>query len=295
MTRPLLRRIAWGVLSAIVLVGVAATIYVAAATPPAPFTRAEVSDLVDRLNHEAAIQSPHVSLGESTRAAHLAVFEAVEGGRPLTQAQSSEYRQAYQSILRDKRWYLALFDRSLTVVHNHGMGESNNVGGKGIAGDHDHHDFSARSNLEKLRTSLSRVEDPAASALSKVLHAASAHKDLTDVILHMATAPQTKSTPYHEVNDGDEVGLLFAKVMRSFKAAQFHQVNSPEYVRDLHAALAAYDDLVLHVQKRVTAKLSGWQRIAAGRWLGWQSFGPDLDKASPGPLGRNTPVLKKGN
>ncbi|ROZ69370.1 hypothetical protein EEB15_22900 [Ramlibacter sp. WS9] len=213
----------------------------------------------------------------------------------MVEAQSFEYRQAYQSILRDKQWYLSLFDRNLTVVHDHGMTDNNNVGGKGIAGDHDHHDFSARSNVEALRASLARIEDPAASGLSKVFHAARAHKDLTDIILHLATAPQTKSTPYQEGNDVDELGLQFAKVMRSYKAAQFNPVNSPDYARNLHAALAAYDDLVLHVQMRVTKHLSGWQRVVAGRWLGWQSFGPDLDDAIPGPLGRNTQLAKKGN
>lgn len=295
MTRPVLKRLGWGLICALGIAALSALLYVATSTPPTTYSRAEVSEFVDRLNHEAAIQSPHLSLGKSTRAAHLAVFEAVEAGRPIGQDQSYEYRQAYQAILREKQWYLALFDWNLTVVHDHGMAENNNVGGKGIAGDHDHHDFSARSNLKSLRASLAKLDDPKTSGLEKVLHATYAHKDLTDIILHMATAPQTKSTPYSEENDVDELGARFANVMRNYKAAQFSPVNSPDYVRSLHAALGAYDDLVMHVQDRITAQLSGWQRVAAGRWLGWQSFGPDLDDATPGPLGRNPQIAIKGN
>jgi hypothetical protein len=295
MMRPIVRRLAWQALAALGIIVAAAIVFVSVATPPSAYTHQEVSDLVDRLNHEAAIQSPHLSLGKSTREAHLAVFQAVEGGLPLTAIQSAQYRQAYQSILRNKQWYLALFDGNLTVVHDHGMAETNNVGGKGIVGDHDHHDFSARSNLDSLRASLTHIEDPSANGLSKVFYAARAHKDLTDIILHMATAPQTKSTPYNEGADVDELGLHFATLMRSYKAAQFDSVNSPDYTRNLHAALAAYDSLVLHVQSRVTTHLSAWQRVTAGRWLGWQSFGPDLDEAIPGPLGRSARMEKKGN
>jgi hypothetical protein len=295
MTSSTLLRLALGTLFSLGVIVAGAIVFVYVATPPSAYSRPEVSDLVDRLNHEAAIQSPHLSLGKSTREAHLAVFETVESGLPLTEVQSAEYRQAYQSILRSNQWYLALFDSNLTVVHDHGMAETNNVGSIGIVGDHDHHDFSARSNLNSLRESLTRIEDPTASGLSKVFYATRAHKDLTDIILHMATAPQTKSTPYHEAQDVDELGLHLATLMRSYKAAQFDPVNSPDYTRNLHAALVAYDSLVLHVQSRVTTNLSAWQRVAAGRWLGWQSFGPNLDDAIPGPLGRNAQIPKKGN
>ncbi len=295
MTRPVLRRLAWWALGALVAIAVAGAAYIAVAEPPPPYTRTEVAGLTDRLNHEAAIVSPHFSLGEPTRNAHLEVFKAVEAGQPLTEAQSAEYRQAYQSILRGKQRYLALFDRQLTVVHDHGMAEANNVGGRGIAADHDHHDFSARSNLDSLRGSLARIEDPAVSGVSRILHAVCAYKDLTDIILHMATAPQTKSTPYHEAAELDELERLFARVMRAYKAAQFQPVNSWGYARSLHAALEAYDDLVLHVQGRVDAHLSRGQRVVTGRWLGWQSFGPDLDDATPGPLGRDPHPAEKGS
>lgn len=281
-----------GILYTALIVGGVVVLNLSAPVPAPDYTLAQISERVDKLNYAAAINTPHRSLGKSERAQNQVLFEAVEQGKPLSSDQSSHYRGVYQSILRNNQWFLSLFDRNLTVVHDHAMTEPNNLGGKGIVGDHDHHDFSAASNLSDLRRSLARVEDPATSGLARVIYTVCVHKDMTDIILHMATAPQTKSTSYHEVTPQDELDRLFANVMVSYKAAQFDPLNSPDYIKHLHAALAAYDELVLHVQGRISTRLSPWQKIAAGRWLAWQSAGPNLEHSPPGGLARNIKPTK---
>ena len=103
----------------------------------------------------------------------------------------------YQSILKDKQSELKLIDRELTVLTDYRPGEKNNVGTLGIEGSHDHHDSSAAANLSALRDDLVHLEGAsgATASFTRVHAAIGAYKDLTDIIEHMGTAPQTKSVP----------------------------------------------------------------------------------------------------
>jgi hypothetical protein len=69
---------------------------------------------------------------------------------------------------------------------------------------------------------MSNARGPAAS-LVRTRNAIYAYKDLTDILLHLATAPQTKSVPYdpQESQPAGNLEALFGNVLREFKLAQF--------------------------------------------------------------------------
>lgn len=259
---------------------------------PPPFSPEEVSHRVDVLNEAAAVTAPHTQFGDSIRAAHIDLFQRVEGGAELAEQQSVAYRKLYQQILHDNQRFLSLFDRQLTVLKDHGLEHHNNVGSEGIAGAHDHHDASARANFERLEASLARIEQ--ASGVTggpvRIIRAAQAYKDLTDIMLHMATAPHTVSIPYAapEAPPRDALAADFETLMRNFKQAQFAPVNSPAYIEGVHRALDAYDSMVLNVQSRIRDSLHPIERTLAGRWLGWQSLTPPLSGYSADRIPRRT-------
>lgn len=258
---------------------------------PPKWTAAQISARVDLLNENASVTTPHLRLGEKTRAAHLALFGKVERGEPLSAEESAEYRVLYQSILKDNQSKLALLDDQLTVLTDFEPGAKNNVGTLGIAGAHDHHDASAGANLAALRDDLARLEGAsgAAASITRVRAAISANKDLMDVILHMATAPQTKSVPYLPHEAADELQRDFEAVMTHFKRAQFEPVNSPAYVAEVHRALDAYDALVAQVQDRIYGHLGPVELSLSGRWGSWKSLGPSLRRQTANRIPRGTP------
>ena len=245
---------------------------------PPKWTASEISAKVDLLNENAAVTTPHHSLGKKTRAANLALFEKVERGEPLTADESAAYRVLYQSILKDKQAELKLIDRELTVLTNFRSEEKNNVGTLGIEGSHDHHDSSAAANLSALRDDLARLESASGvtASFARVQAAISAYKDLTDIIGHMGTAPQTKSVPNEPKVPVDELQQQFESIMAHYKRAQFEPVNSPAYVTEVHLALDSYDVLVTLVQDRIYSHLGPLERSLSGRWDGWRSLGPSL-------------------
>jgi hypothetical protein len=245
---------------------------------PPKWTASEISGKVDLLNENSAVTTPHLKLGKKTRAANLALFEKVESGRPLTADESAAYRVLYQSILKDKQSELKLLDHELTVLTDFRPGEKNNVGTLGIEGAHDHHDSSAGANLSALRNDLLHVEQASGmtASLTRIHAAIDAYKDLTDVIEHMGTAPQTKSVPNEPVVPSDELQQQFESMMLHYKRAQFEEINSPAYVAEVHLALDSYDALVTQVQNRVYDQLGPLERSFAGRWCTWRSLGPSL-------------------
>ena len=122
------------------------------------------------------------------------------------------------------------------------------------------------------------------------MHAAiSAYKDLTDIIEHMGTAPQTKSVPYLPQAPGDELRQQFESMMLHYKRAQFEPVNSPAYVAEVHLALDSYDVLVGHVQDRIYGQLGPLERSLSGRWGSWRSLGPSLSGIKSVRFPRSTP------
>lgn len=276
--------VAAGVLAAALL---AALSYVALTYDPPPLSAEAVRERVDRLNEGAAVQVPHFSLDDgTTRAKHLELFQRVEQGQVLSGEQSAQYRLVYQELLRRHQRRLRRFDRNLTVLPDVGMQVRNNVDGRGIQGSHDHHDESSRSNFRDLRDALHQLETDGSAG--SVRHAIYAYKDLRDILLHLATAPQTKSILYQEPEapPRDSLDVLFENVLREYKLAQFEAVNSPGYTEHVANALDSYDRLVLAVQERVYAHLSPLERTLAGTWIGWQSLSPGVGDFEPTRISR---------
>lgn len=249
---------------------------------PPKWTASEITERVDRLNENAAVIAPHLTLGKKTRAANLALFEKVERGEPLSAEESAAYRVLYQSILHDQHSLLSTLDDQLTVLTDFKLEESNNVGTRGIEGSHDHHDASAGANFAVLEQNLLRLQNASGltAPFTRVRAAISANKNLTDIIQHMGTAPQTKSVPYAPHAPADELQQLFEAMMVHYKRAQFEPVNSPAYVSEVHQALDQYDALVVLVQDRIYSQLGPLERSLSGRWTSWRSLGPSLRKVS---------------
>jgi hypothetical protein len=283
------------VVTAIVLAPLAIVFtYVLLRYDPPALSPQEITARVDRLNEGAAVQVPHFSLDHGkTRAKHIALFQRVERGEVLSDEDSVQYRVVYQELLRQHQRYLRTFDGNLTVLFNVGMTQPNNVHGKGIEGSHDHHDESARSNFRDMRDEIHRIssaQGPAAS-LVRTRNAICAYKDLTDILLHLGTAPQTKSVPYdpqesQPADNADNMEALFDNVLREFKLAQFEAVNSVNYKEHIIRALDSYDLLVQDVQKVVYARLSPLERTFSGVWGGWQSLGPPVAGFQPTRISR---------
>ncbi|HEV2532965.1 hypothetical protein [Phenylobacterium sp.] len=266
-----------------VIVALLALVAAAATLTWRPMTPGEVRRRTVRLNEMAGIDTPHRTLDKhGVRQANLALFQAVEAGRPLSAADSARYRILYQSILKDRQGFLHAFDHEMTVETDVGMARPNNVGSLGIGGGHDHHDDSAMANYRKLRAELAaiRAAHGPLAPWRRTLAATAAHKNLSDIILHLATAPQTKSVPPAplappvDAMDADYQGLFLA-----YKRAQFARVNSPEYFAALRIALDRYSDLALRVEAQLQSELSPVERGLAGRWDGWQSLTPPPSKS----------------
>jgi hypothetical protein len=149
----------------------------------------------------------------------------------------------------------------------------------GIEGTHDHHDASAGANLAALREDLAKLDgaDGALLSYTRVRTALAAYKDLDDIVLHMATAPQTKSVPRAPETPADELQAQYEPMMLHFKRAQFEPVNSPSYAAEVHQALDCYNALVVLVQDHVYDKLGPVERSLVGRWGTWRSLAPPLD------------------
>jgi len=289
----LLRRILYVVAGALAAIVAIVCIYVLVKYDPPPLSHQAITERVDRLNEAAAIQVPHNSLDDGkTRAHNLLLFEPVERGEMLSIEDSARYRVIYQELLQRNQKYLGRFDRNLTVLWNVGMDHTNNVQGKGIEGAHDHHDESARSNYRDMRDWIRRLNGARGfqGSFARVKYAIYAYKDLTDIILHLATAPQTKSVPYapSAPRPTDKFELIFEDVLREFKLAQFEPVNSPAYKEHIVLALNSYDQLVLAVQDEVYAHLSPTERTLSGSWGGWQSLGASTEGVEPTRISRSS-------
>jgi hypothetical protein len=245
---------------------------------PPKWSEAAISARVDLLNEKAGIDTPHHTLGKKIREANLALFEKVEKGTELTADESAAYRVLYQTILKDNQGKLALLDHELTVLTNYKPDLSNNVGTHGIEGSHDHHDASSGANLAVLRQNLERLDsaEGALGSFTRVRAALAAWKNLDDVILHMATAPQTKSVPRTPEAPVDDLQKHYEALMLHFKQAQFEPVNSAAYAREVHAALDSYVALVLLTQDRIYARLGTVEQSLSGGWGSWRSLPPPL-------------------
>ena len=262
---------------------------------PRKWTASEISARVDLLNEKAAIETPHHKLGKKIREANLALFEKVEQGQMLSAEESASYRVLYQSILKDKQSLLRKLDSELTLLTDYMPAEQNNVGTMGIEGSHDHHDASSSANLAALKQDLVMLESAsgATASVTRVRAAISAYKDLDDIILHMATAPQTKSVRRSPLSPADELQAHYEPMMTHFKRAQFEPVNSPAYVAEVHRALDNYNALVVLVQDRVYAQLGPLERSLSGRFGSWRSLAPSLRGVTTNRIPRTIQVSPK--
>jgi type II secretory pathway component PulM len=259
---------------------------------PPKLSAAEVGARVDLLNEKAAIVTPHLQLGKKTREANLALFEKVERGEQLTAAESASYRVLYQLILKDKQGLFIKMDKQLTVLTDYEPGENNNVGTRGIEGSHDHHDASAGANLAALRSDLGQLEQASGitGSYARVRYAISAYKDLDDILMHMAIAPQTKSVPRVPEAPADELQAQFEPMMEHFKRAQFELVNSPAYLAEIRQALDRFTALVVLVQDRVHGQLGPVERSLSGQWGSWRSLTPPTRDVSAKRIPPATPA-----
>ncbi len=277
--RMLKRILALALLSFILAVG-----YVLAKSSPEPWSGEEVSRLTIGLNEAAAIGVPHGFLmSKPMRQANLALLQKVERGEILNNVESLAYRHIFQTVLHDSQRFLSAFDAELTVLPDVAMTTANNVSSLGIAGNHDHHDVSARKNFAGLLQSLHQL-DKASNVFSRIHYANATQKDLVDLISHMGVAPHTVSVPYVPPDTSwpdAALGGLFEAMTKAFKDAQFETVNSPAYWTAVDTALARYSDLILAVQQRVVARTSNLERRVAGRFNSVQTGAPPVDLNRP--------------
>lgn len=243
-----------------------------------PLTADEIRRKADEVNQAAAVNIPHGFDNGARRNAALELFTRVERNQELSDEDSARYRAAYQAIIFDKQSTLRRFDRNLTVLTDVDMDRANNVGGNGIAGRHDHHDASVRSNLASLTKELAALDGV---PLLRARFGAQAYKDLSDILAHLGTVPHTKSTPYvppgHALTEVERIG---EESLRAFKAAQFARVNSPGYWTAVFHGLDLFDQLASTVQRTVDGKLTRVERKMSGRWGSVQSLGPWLTVGS---------------
>lgn len=246
-------------------------------SPPQKLTRADLIERIRALNESTAWHVPHFGLDDGViRTQYEALFAPMEQGQVLSTSDSRRYREIYQQLLRENRSGLAFFDRNLTVLVDHAMDIDNNVGSTGIAGDHDHHDASIRSNLNDIQANLEILSGSSFFGFSpaKILAGLLVHKDTMDILLHVGTVPQTKSTRYEPLQTDDPVADATEKVLQHFKNAQFEGVNSFAYWQDVDRGIVAYAELVIIVQDLVFARLTPAELVVVGAWGNWRTFAP---------------------
>ena len=249
-----------------------------------PWSKAEITKLTTGLNEAAAIGVPHDYLmDKATRSTHLPLLAKVEAGEVLSVQESLEYRKIFQGVLKANQAFLGRFDAELTPVPDHAMDMDNNIESHGIIGLHDHHDLSAHKNFAAMLQSLSKL-DNASSVFTRIYYTNAAQKDLVDLISHLGIAPHTVSVPYMPPDQpwpDSQLGDQFEAMLKSFKSAQFEQINSTSYWAAVDAGLAHYDELIWNVQTKVVAKTTPWERQIAGRFLAIQTLAPPVDLARP--------------
>ena len=253
-------------------------------TNPNALSREEISEFTTGLNEAAAIGVPHGFLmPNETRALHLGLLAKVEAGAELTAIESTAYRTVFQQALQGNQRFLAAFDTQLSVLPEVAMETANNCQSFGIAGQHDHHDVSARANFSALLASLEKLE-LAENPLVRIASANSAQKDLVDLISHLGVMPHTVSVPYvgPEAPWRDvQLGAHFEAMLKAFKTAQFQPVHSLAYWAAIDVALGDYNELIMAVQSQVIAATNPWERRISGRFLSMQTMAPPVDLTGP--------------
>lgn len=268
----MIRRVAGG-LALIVLLGGTVILW---REPWLAFDAVQMRAQVAALMHYGAVDVPHDMAGaEHPEAALLA---RVAAGGELSAAESVRYRLAIQNVLVDNQTLFGLLDNNIVFASDVGPNDPNNCSGQGIAGRHDLHAASAASNFAEMEASLAALA--AAAPLGRIRHANRAYKSLTDLMVHLAPAQASvilmDQPPLPPAADPARAAA-FDAFRRAMTDAGFAPIGSPAHKAALDQAKAAFSDLALLVQDRVTAQLSPIEQRLAGRWLALQSVSPRLN------------------
>lgn len=242
-----------------------------------PFSRVEMAVRVAALWRYGAVDVPQGMAAKDDPAQDL--MAKVAAGTVLNAQDSAQYRRAMQAVLADNQRLFRLLDNNLCLVRD-AAGSANNVGGTGIAGLHDLHSASALSNYTELQSDLAALDS--AGSLRRIYLANEAYKDLTDLMVHLAPAMHSvvlAEAPALPADSDPELAAQFDGFRTAMQTASFAPINSPPYLDAVSAAQAAYTDLAMTVQARITARLSPLEQKIAGRWLAVQSVQPRLTLA----------------
>lgn len=246
---------------------------------PEPLTKEQITSTTYRVFEYSGIYAPHNLLFKPDDfEKHKALFDDVEAGKELNAEQSKTYRMVYQSLLVENQFIFKMLDSNINILTDVNMDIENNVGDKGIANKNDHHDASVRSNLTDMLNSM-KVLSENNGTYSNIKNAKSFYKNTMDIMLHLGTIPQVKSTK-HQVKEGsadNKVDQLIELSLVHFKQAQFENINSQAYWREVRLALDSYVKVVLIVQNIVQKKLSPIERTLTGTWDSWKNLAPIID------------------
>jgi len=257
--------------------------YLSFAPVPALQSSATLESKIKALHETAAVWVPHFDIDDGKlRSQYKNLFEKVENGQELKTEEGQEYRQLYQYLLLEHQPFFGHFDAQLVAITDLGMDQQNNVGSRGVEGHHDHHDESSRHNFVHVEKSYVELEKNSATeksvfSVSRIKNAIFIYKNLNDILFHVATIPHTKSIHYHSWSGNiSSDRKIFESMLQSFKAAQFMEVNSPEYKANIRLALDDYQRLVSISEARVHQHLSPLELKFVGHWGGWQSLTPNI-------------------
>lgn len=257
-------------------VGVAllALIAVIAVQDATPFSARALEQRAKALFAYGSVEVPHELAGAEH--AELALFNKVADGQGLTKDESKAYRRAFQGVLADNQRLFRALDNNLVFATDYAMDVPNSICGQGIAGRHDLHAASARSNFVELAGNLEALSN--SGALTRVWNANEAYKNLTDLMVHLAPAVHSVVVDVPEVLPAFDSSLSvpFETFRDAFQQAGFAPVNSREYHAAIAEGVAAYARLAEVVQTQITSELSPFEHKLAGRWLALHSVSPQL-------------------
>jgi hypothetical protein len=257
--------------------------YLSFAPNPVKQSPSELEIKIKNLYETAAVWVPHLEIdGGEIRSRYLSLFERIENGQQVNLDEGREYRRLYQSLLLEHQAYFSFFDSQLVAVTDLAMDQRNNVGSQGVEGHHDHHDESSRANFYQIKNSIAFLKESdqqkrALFSFARIKNAIFIYKNLNDILFHLATVPHTKSIAYHPLSgEFSAEQKIFEAMLQSFKAAQFMEVNSPEYQQKISSALDDYQQLVQISEELVHQQLTPFELKLVGSWGGWQSLTPGV-------------------
>lgn len=251
----------------------------------APHEDADIAMLADRLFTFGAISFVH----DAYDGPDQGLFDCVVKGFQLTPAQSMRYRMRYQAYLLSRQSLFVNLDQDLVLKRDFGSTKDNNIQTTGIPGLHDQHDLSAMGNLADIAASLNKLSTD--GPIGRIAAANNAHKDLTDLMVHMAPAIHSVGLLRAESIPADvptPINTAFTQFYLGMKTAQATAINSPAYWASVKTALDGYATLTREIQNAVWATNGPIMHAVSGRWLSLQTVAPRLSEKSAGTQSRRT-------